>query len=121
MSHTKLLTQIRDLFIFTDDGHILYKRKTGHHAVGSRADQLLHKSRGYRITYLNGKSYPAHRLVFLNHFEYLPPYIEHINWDKQDNKINNLKALNTSPNSPSNRKDRSAYDDWALKHGTKCE
>jgi len=48
---------------------------------------------GYvRIT-VNGKAYYAHRLAWLFEYgEYPDTFIDHINRDKTDNRINNLRA-----------------------------
>jgi hypothetical protein len=44
---------------------------------------------GYIGINLDGKAYLAHRLVWLQHNKTLPDYLDHINGDKADNRIQN--------------------------------
>ena len=55
-------------------------------------------SLGYVRVGISGKRYYAHRLVFLYHKGYLPKTIDHINGDKVDNRIGNLRAVTASQN-----------------------
>jgi len=55
-------------------------------------------SLGYVRVGISGKKYYAHRLVFLYHKGYLPKTIDHINGDKVDNRIGNLRAVTASQN-----------------------
>lgn len=57
----------------------------------------LHKT-GYRHITWMGKIHKAHRLIFLMHHGYLPLEIDHINGDRADNRIENLRAANRSEN-----------------------
>lgn len=57
----------------------------------------IHKT-GYRHITWMGKVHKAHRLIFMLHHGYLPPEVDHINGDRQDNRIENLRAANRSEN-----------------------
>tara|TARA_R110000744_G_scaffold169216_1_gene287071 strand:- start:203 stop:688 length:486 start_codon:yes stop_codon:yes gene_type:complete len=46
---------------------------------------------GYLTITIDGKKYLAHRLVFLMHHGYLPRLLDHINRNKLDNRIENLR------------------------------
>ena len=53
---------------------------------------------GYRhVTWLN-KPMKAHRLIFLMHHGYLPKEVDHINGDRADNRVENLRPANRSEN-----------------------
>lgn len=57
----------------------------------------MHKT-GYRhITWMN-KVHKAHRLIFMLHYGYLPQEVDHINGNRADNRIENLRAANRSEN-----------------------
>ena len=78
----------------------LYWKKVAHpnkqYLVGQEAGSI-HKT-GYRhVTWL-GKVHKVHRLIFLLEYGYLPSEVDHINGDRQDNRIENLRAATRSEN-----------------------
>lgn len=55
--------------------------------------------RGYRLIKIDRKLYLAHRLVWLYvHGEFPPQFIDHINGDPSDNRIENLRSASASQN-----------------------
>ena len=54
--------------------------------------------RGYLVARVNGNLYYVHRLIFLMHKGYLPKIIDHINGDKLDNRIENLRSATVGQN-----------------------
>jgi len=54
---------------------------------------------GYVNVGFNRSSYRAHRIIFLMHYGYLPKYLDHINGNRSDNRIENLRKCNASENS----------------------
>ena len=54
--------------------------------------------RGYLVTRINNKNYRLHRVIFLMHKGYLPKTLDHVNGDRADNRIENLRAVTRSQN-----------------------
>ena len=67
---------------------------------------------GYLKTKVNNKTYRLHRLVFLMHKGYLPKILDHINGDRKDNRIENLRPVSLAQNAQNaklNSKNNSGY------------
>lgn len=52
----------------------------------------------YLLVYVSDKPYLAHRIIFLWHHGYLPDMIDHIDRDKRNNRIENLRESTLSEN-----------------------
>jgi hypothetical protein len=53
---------------------------------------------GYVKVKWNRRMYQAHRLIFAFHHSWLPEEVDHINGDRSDNRIENLRAATKSLN-----------------------
>ena len=89
-----------------------YSPETGefHRRVGRYAGQLAgaYNSDGYRRIQVDGRTYYAHRLAWLHVYGYLPHEIDHINGDRSDNRICNLREASRVLNI-ANKKVRTVY------------
>jgi hypothetical protein len=86
-------------------GEFSYDPETGHilHVpTGSRAD--IPNTNGYRRVFVDGKLKGAHRVAWRLHYGVWPGTIDHINRQRDDNRIENLRdvppSVNTANASP---------------------
>ena len=81
--------RLRELFDYRD-GKLLHKTTRGGQKKGSVAGII--NDRGYRVIGINGDKFKAHRLVWAWHHGDEPENIDHIDGDKSNNRITNLRA-----------------------------
>jgi hypothetical protein len=91
--------KIRELFDY-QDGNLIWKQSSRNGWVGKVAGNL--QSNGYTVIKVDGKFQKAHRLVWLWHGKELPESLDHINRNRSDNRIENLRATEPYQNA-SNR------------------
>lgn len=87
------LTQeyVQSLFIYKD-GFLYWKvSKSQRIHIGDKAGTITNS--GYYSIGINNKIYRNHRLIFLYHYGYLPKYIDHIDRNKLNNRIENLRNV----------------------------
>lgn len=83
------------LSIFTYRDGTLIRKKTGERGY-KRPD-------GYVSVRLNGKSFYEHRLIYFLFNNEFPNQVDHINGDRSDNRIDNLRAATNSQNAQNRR------------------
>lgn len=88
---------VKEIFDYSD-GKLLWKSDRGFKIKsGDVAGSLDHK--GYKQVKIGKYCYKLHRLIFLYHKGYLPSIIDHINNDRTDNRIENLREASPSESS----------------------
>lgn len=87
---------LNELFSYSD-GKLLNKKTRGGRLINSEAGYFDKKSNYYRLK-INKKSYLLHRIIFLIHHNYLPDYVDHIDGNTKNNKIENLREATHSEN-----------------------
>jgi len=94
----KMLTQQEALELFDyKDGQLYWRKPLNKRVkIGSLAGTV--SSVGYIAIMVNRKRYQAHRLIFLMHHGWLPEFIDHIDLDRKNNKIENLRAASRGQN-----------------------
>lgn len=82
---------LRQLFTVDESTGAIFRKSNG-----KRAD---HPSKDYRRVFINRVAYAAHRIVWaMNTGSYPEVEIDHINRDKNDNRIANLRSATKSEN-----------------------
>ena len=111
-----MITQdrLKELFSYdAETGHLIWK-KTGK----GRPKSLLagtEAPNGYIVINVDYKRYMAHRLVWLYHSGVLPEKdIDHINNNRADNRIENLREATRSENMQNEKKARSTNKNGLL-------
>ena len=92
------LTQKEVKRIFTyKDGKLYWNIKVSNVTVGSQAGYYP-KSGSYAQVRINKHLYKLHRIVFLYHHGYVPEFVDHIDCNKTNNRIKNLRPATKQEN-----------------------
>lgn len=92
------LTQqrVRELFDYREDGFLISKIRVGRRKAGDPIGFM--SSLGYWIFKIDKKSIKVHRVIFLWHYGYIPAEVDHIDCDRGNNRIENLRAATSQEN-----------------------
>ena len=98
--------EIKEFFQYKNNN--LYWKKINNHATNIKIGDLSGHidTNGYRIIGVNNKYYKAHQLIFLYHYGYIPDEIDHIDNNRLNNNINNLRPLTHQQNSMNSTKNK---------------
>lgn len=94
-----MLTQskLKELFDYQEDGNLIWKVTNSNRAVAGNVAGSL-DSKGYMRTRVDGIEYRIHRLIFAWHRNEWPTIVDHIDRNRVNNRIHNLRELNQSNN-----------------------
>lgn len=88
--------RLRELFKYSD-GNLVWKKKTSNRiSIGDIAGSR--RNDGYTEVRVDGNLYLLHRLVYLYFHGKLPQEIDHIDRDRSNSKIENLREATSSQN-----------------------
>lgn len=89
--------ELKELLNYNPEtGIFTYKKKRAKCTPGKIAG--TYHVNGYTHIQLNRKIYKAHRLAWLYVYGYFPQFIDHINCDRGDNRLCNLREVNIYQN-----------------------
>lgn len=90
---------VRELYNYNvTTGELTWKNPTNSHTVKGSVVGSLHKS-GYLITSVMGRYFSLHRLIWIFMYGYNPESdIDHIDGDKTNNRLSNLREVSTTCN-----------------------
>lgn len=90
-------SKLHDMFEYREDGNLIHR-----HTVqgGKRIGEIAGSphNMGYRQITIDGKKQLLHRLIWMYHYGELPDQIDHINGQRSDNRIENLRECSYSQN-----------------------
>jgi hypothetical protein len=87
---------LRNLFYYQDGSLIRKVSKTHNTKVGEKIGYL--NGVGYFVVSIKKEKYLLHRLIWIYHYGKLSNFIDHINGDKTDNRIENLREATNQQN-----------------------
>ena len=79
------------------DGVLFWKAKKSSNTRQDFSAGSIAK-RGYVSVRLCGKHYYVHRLIYMMHYGFMPEFLDHIDGNKLNNKIENLRSATKSEN-----------------------
>jgi len=88
--------QVKELFSYRDGVLIRKTAPANSVNIGDVAGYI--GTNGYLRICILGKYYLAHRIIFLMFNGYLPKAIDHIDGDKSNNKVENIRECTTNQN-----------------------
>lgn len=93
-----MITQeyLKDYFCY-ENGELIRIKKLSNASQLNKAIGKINRN-GYVEARIGYKLYRLHRLIWLFHYGYLPEFIDHIDGNRSNNKIENLREATKSQN-----------------------
>lgn len=107
MSEPVSIERLRSLFDYDPDtGSLVWKARTSNRVtIGSRAPNI--DSKGYSRVGVDRRQHRVHRIIWALYYGAWPlKQIDHINCDRTDNRITNLRLATESQNKANRRKNK---------------
>lgn len=86
---------LRELFDYVD-GNLIHKLNSPKGKKGNIVGWV--EKNKYRSTNVKGVRYRVHRLIFQFHYGFCPEFLDHIDTNRQNNRIENLRAASYQQN-----------------------
>ena len=92
--------KLKQLFEYNKEtGELIWKVSTNSNVkIGDIAGSIDHRDRGYTDISIDGKRYKSHRLIWIWHFGNFDGMLDHIDTNRRNNKIENLRIATASQN-----------------------
>lgn len=91
------IERISELFNISENGTITRKTSAGNRRAGSNAERNLHGTE-YTCVTIDGVRYLTHRVIWYFFTGDEPEYLDHINRNKRDNRLCNLRESSATDN-----------------------
>lgn len=91
-----LLAYCEEYLEYREDGNLYWKKNKGRGKQGEIAGSVYWC--GYRAIKIRKTTNYIHRIIFAMHYKHLPKYVDHINYNRLDNRIENLRECTNSEN-----------------------
>ena len=96
MTDKELYKESKNLFDYKD-GKLIRKCDAGTRGKKGHEAGTFNGGR-YRTVMINKHLYYSHRIIWLMHYKTLPRFIDHVNNDRSDNRIENLRGATAAQN-----------------------
>lgn len=96
--------QLKNMFDYDDEKGILIRKRDKYGREYNQPCGNKPTQHGYGALKINGRSYRVHRLIWLFHYgEFPSEFIDHIDGNKMNNRIDNLRTVSNQINNHNNK------------------